>query len=50
MLKVRKFRTPVNKAMSEISNCCHYFCPTLRPGAHIRDLNVRYRCSAARTV
>ena len=25
ILKVHKCCTPVNKAMSEISNCCHYF-------------------------
>ena len=29
ILKVHKCCTPVNKAMSEISNCCHYFYPTL---------------------
>ena len=28
ILKVHNFFTPVNKAMSEISNCCHYFYPT----------------------
>ena len=29
ILKVNKCYTPVNKAMSEILNCCHYFYPTL---------------------
>ena len=28
-MKVHKCCTPVNKATSEISNCCHYFYPTL---------------------
>ena len=39
--KVHKCCTSVNKAMSEISNCCHYFHPTLgkrTPVGFVRNL------------
>ena len=36
ILKVHKCCNPVNKAMSEISNCCHYFLtnPCITVGGH----------------
>ena len=46
ILKVHKCCTPVNKAMSEISNCCHYFLSN--PCSYKQAIDINLSCIIVR--